>query len=579
MSSGSLVLAGRAWAGMLRGPDFLRWTAIGLFLAIGIGLRSPWPADEPRFALAAIDMVMNHHWLLPHRGGEIYADKPPVFMWLQALLFSVTGNMRIAFLLPSLLASMATLWMVHDLTRRLFGRDEAWFAVLVLLTTVQFTLQAKTAQIDATLTAFTTLGLYGLLRYHCTGSRPRWYAIAWLAMGVGVITKGVGFLPVFLLPGLYLALRRQQSTGSRPSSWTVRLSPLLILLPAALWLLPLFFAAYVGERQDIAAYLNELLFRQTITRYAGGLGHSRPAWYYLTNVIPLLWMPLSVLLVWLVPDWLRRLRERSVVHWSLVGFVVLSLAFFTLSPGKRGVYLLPLLSALAILAGGSLPALVDRRSAITALRAISLVLGVVLVAAAAATSFELKPLTAFLARSDMYVLPTMLFLLASGTIWILAAILIRNGGAFTLAMMVSWLLMCVWGYTLLEPVRSAGELMSSVESRLGPRSELAVVGFREQQLLQARRDVVHWGYRVNTRSQAVDAARWLRERGDRYVLVSDELSDACFGSGAGEWLGYRHRRDWRLVTSADIDEVTCLAPAANPVRYLAPYVEYPHGKR
>ena len=579
MNSEGLVLAGRSWAGALRGPDLYRWAAIFVLLAVGIGLRSPWPADEPRFALAAMDMVLNDHWLLPHRGGEIYAEKPPVFMWLQALLFTVTGNMRIAFLLPSLIASAAMLWMVQDITRRLFGREESWFAVLVLLATVQFTLQAKTAQIDATLAGFTTLGLYGLLRHHCVNYSPRWYAVAWLAMGVGIITKGVGFLPVFLLPGLYFARHRQANRETSPSSWAVRLSPLLILLPALLWLIPLFLAAYVGERPDVAAYLNELLFRQTVTRYADGLGHFKPPWYYLVNVIPLLWMPLSVLLIWLIPDWMRHLRSNSVVHWSLAGFVILALVFFSLSPGKRGVYLLPLLPAMAILAGGSVSTLVNRRAPIATLRTITLVLGVILVAAAAATSFELKPLTAYLARSEMYVLPTMLFLLAIGTLWLLAAILIRNGGAFSFAMLSTWLLLGLWGYALLDPVRSAGELMSSVESRLGPRSELAVATFREQHLLQAKRDVVHWGYRVDGRSQAVDAANWLKERGDRYLLISDELSDACFGSGAGEWLGYRHRKDWRLVTSADIDDVTCLAPDTNPVRYLAPYVAYPHGNR
>ena len=135
MTDGPLVLAGSGWHRLLRGPDWIRWLAIFLFLALGIGLRSPWPADEPRFALAAMDMLLNDHWLLPHRGGEIYADKPPLFMWLQALFFAMTGNMRTAFLLPSLVASMATLWLVHDLTRRLFGREQAWYAVLLLVVT------------------------------------------------------------------------------------------------------------------------------------------------------------------------------------------------------------------------------------------------------------------------------------------------------------------------------------------------------------------------------------------------------------------------------------------------------------
>ena len=77
-----------------------------LLLGIGIGLRDPWPSDEPRFALVAHWMVEHGQWLFPHRGRELYPDKPPVFMWLQALSYLVTRSWRVAFLLPSLLATM-----------------------------------------------------------------------------------------------------------------------------------------------------------------------------------------------------------------------------------------------------------------------------------------------------------------------------------------------------------------------------------------------------------------------------------------------------------------------------------------
>jgi 4-amino-4-deoxy-L-arabinose transferase-like glycosyltransferase len=48
-----------------------------LVLGLGLGLRDPWPSDEPRFALVARTMVEHGQWLFPHRGDELYADKPP----------------------------------------------------------------------------------------------------------------------------------------------------------------------------------------------------------------------------------------------------------------------------------------------------------------------------------------------------------------------------------------------------------------------------------------------------------------------------------------------------------------------
>ena len=46
-----------------------------LLLGLGIGLRDPWPSDEPRFALVAKQMVESGDWLFPHRGFELYSDK------------------------------------------------------------------------------------------------------------------------------------------------------------------------------------------------------------------------------------------------------------------------------------------------------------------------------------------------------------------------------------------------------------------------------------------------------------------------------------------------------------------------
>ena len=63
-----------------------------IVLGAGLGLRDPWPADEPRFALSAKQMVDSGNWLIPHRGSELYSDKPPLFMAAQALSFELTGN-------------------------------------------------------------------------------------------------------------------------------------------------------------------------------------------------------------------------------------------------------------------------------------------------------------------------------------------------------------------------------------------------------------------------------------------------------------------------------------------------------
>ena len=56
-----------------------------VLVGVGIGLRDPWPSDEPRFLLIAQQMLASGDWLIPQRGIEPYSHKPPLFFWVEAL--------------------------------------------------------------------------------------------------------------------------------------------------------------------------------------------------------------------------------------------------------------------------------------------------------------------------------------------------------------------------------------------------------------------------------------------------------------------------------------------------------------
>ncbi len=223
----------RTWRS-LSNPIVMLLLIASISLAAGLGMRQPSPPDEPRFALAARTMVESGDWLVPHRGRELYAEKPPVFMWTQAASFLAIRNWDIAFLLPSLLAALGTLWLTYDLARRLWGPEAAVYAAGALFVCVQFGLQAKRAQIDMVLVFLTTLSLWGLLRHTLRG--PAWGAL-WVgafAAGVGTVTKGVGFLPLLALIPWAVARkwgrphRRRRMAGAgcwyRQASWPAQRS-------------------------------------------------------------------------------------------------------------------------------------------------------------------------------------------------------------------------------------------------------------------------------------------------------------------------------------------------------------------
>ena len=86
-----------------------------LLVAAGIGWRQPMNVDEERFLGVALEMLQNGNWFIPHRAGEIYGDKPPLFMWTVALFTSLTGLPKVALYLPGLMSAAVITAVLHDL--------------------------------------------------------------------------------------------------------------------------------------------------------------------------------------------------------------------------------------------------------------------------------------------------------------------------------------------------------------------------------------------------------------------------------------------------------------------------------
>ena len=81
----------------------------------------------------AQDMLRSGDWMIPRVGGDLYADKPPVFFWLMAAAMALTGSLRVGFLLPSLLARIGCIVLVYDLLRRVGAATWRRFAVSATL--------------------------------------------------------------------------------------------------------------------------------------------------------------------------------------------------------------------------------------------------------------------------------------------------------------------------------------------------------------------------------------------------------------------------------------------------------------
>ena len=588
----------------LREDNAVLWLFLAAVTIIltGIGFRDAWPPDEPRFVLVAKEMVQTGQWLIPMRGGEIYPDKPPVFMWAIALVYLITGNMKIAMLLPNAIASIVTLVLTYRLSRSLSDEKTALLSVFVLLLCPQFLIQAKFAQIDAMVACFIWIGVYGFVRHFFIQHNWRWYFTAWAFMGLGIITKGVGFLPILLLiPIAYFSWRRQLLKGS----WKKRAAfgPLVMLLVIFTWLGPLLYQGFIQNAPDIQKYLSNILFKQTAQRYANAWHHIEPWYYYLLEVIPAFWLS-AVLVVAFNAKRLKDVLTERPPYMALFIWVVLVATFFSISSGKRGVYVLPALPAISMVAGLLLARFgVPKILAITARLftfSLSLIISVAGVVLIFNESLANKLITRY--HSDAETLTQLAVILVILGILGLATHIIyvvnkpQNKAhptvptqsmavkASPLGMqLVLWIMvMSIIPSTLLSQqlnsFRTPTQLLDKTASAISQtyplldfsNIEIGIVDFKEQYLLYAPFGITHFGYHTAKATENGTAWAWLTAARTgaastmRFILAPKDYEFQCADLSKTASMGVAHRDEWLLIPETAAFS-TCELSSTGPI--------------
>ena len=540
-----------------------------LFLGVGIGLRDPWPSDEPRYALAARQMVESGDWLFPHRGSELYADKPPMLMWVQAATFDVVRNWRVAFLLPSLLAGLMTLALTYDLGRRLWNPRVGLFAAGALLSVFQFVYQVKRAQIDPLVMGWITLANWGLLLHFLRGPNWRAYWLGCFAAGLGVITKGVGFLALLMfVPYLFARVRGWEGVArTSNAAWKWLGGIAAFLVPILAWGLSVIFVAKARGTPEYQAYVNDLFFHQTAGRYAGSWSHPQPVWYYLPIVL-VNWFPLSLAYIGAVPRWWRDLKLGEARVLLPLAWALLTIVFFSVPVGKRDVYLMPVLPMIALAMAPYLEQIAGARWLRNTAFAIALVGGLVIVGAGLwamlghSAAFE-----DMIRRRELDDIDHAVWgmFLAIGAAFLLAAAWFRpRRGAHALlgGITALWLIWSFWSYPLLNDSSSSAGIMRRARDQAGPDAELGLVAWKEQNLLMASGPVQDFGFNRPFDQQYVDGVQWLTAApATRRIFILDEAMGECVDKAKATRIGHANRRDYWLF-GADAVVTGCVPKPA-----------------
>jgi 4-amino-4-deoxy-L-arabinose transferase-like glycosyltransferase len=340
-------------------------TAAVLLLA-GLGKLDADAPDEPRALQIAEELRSGEHGVtglvVLHLNGEVYTQKPPLYYWLAALAGTPAGHVsELAARLPSALAGLFVVWLTLLLGTRMLGSGAGVLGAAILLTAYEFPYLARRVQFDVLLTAFelTALASFWWLD-RGIGSRRRHQLVLHLALGLAVLTKGpVGFLiPALTILAFLLWERRPREIAKAFPLWGLLLS----LLPGVLWIAAATALAPEG-------FAGTAVGENLIGRFFAGTSHARPFWYYLWN-FPLHFLPWAFAwpVVWAVArgsvfapggdgtalDINGRMDSTQRAWRFLLAGVATSLVFFSISAGKRSLYLLPVFPAAALLSADAL---------------------------------------------------------------------------------------------------------------------------------------------------------------------------------------------------------------------------------
>jgi 4-amino-4-deoxy-L-arabinose transferase-like glycosyltransferase len=319
---------------------FLFFYGMGQFGLIG--------ADEPRYAQVAREMLDRHDWITPVLGGHAWLEKPPLYYWQAMLAYSVLGVSDVAARVPGAVDATLLVIAVYLFFRK-FRRGVEVDAALITASCAGVIGYAHAASMDIALAATFSIGMLAWWAWRESGNRI-YLALFYVFMALGMLAKGpvAPFLAVAVIV-LFAVVARELRLVVR----TLWLPGILLFCAIAL---PWYFAVQMRNPQ----FFREFILQHNLARFSSDLYHHRqPFWYYLP-VMVLALVPWTVFVIAAffesVRIWWAERKSLSAgpdleLQFGVFAccWLVVPVAFFSISQSKLPGYILPAIPAGAVL--------------------------------------------------------------------------------------------------------------------------------------------------------------------------------------------------------------------------------------
>lgn len=320
-----------------------RWLALtagvtGVILGYRLGSAPIFLWDESRVANNALEMAQSGLSLVTTFDGvpDHWNTKPPLLIWMMSLSIRLLGANEWSVRLPSVLAAMATAWLMVVFCKiRLHKAGIGFVSVLLLLATPGYVQAhgARAGDYDAMLALFTTMYVMAAyLYFHGPApERNKWLTLCATGIALAFMTKtiqGLIFVPALLL---YAALLGRLPTMLKSSAFYACAGFVLSVC-----------VGYYAARERIdpgyfaAVRANDLLGRFNSNLYGEERG---PAWYFFQYGSSLWMIPGLLLAGWFA---LRAQGELRILARFLGLLGLFYLAVISFSKTKFPWYAMPI---------------------------------------------------------------------------------------------------------------------------------------------------------------------------------------------------------------------------------------------
>ncbi len=199
--------------------------------------------DEINFAECAREMIVSGDYLRTQIDFQPFWEKPPLFIWLQALSMKMFGVNEFAARFPNALAGIITLCTLFHVGKKVVHEQMAGWWVLLYAATWLPHFYFKSGIIDPWFNLFIFLAFYQgyLVKF---ASRKMLHALlSGVFLGLAVMTKGpVAILVAILALGVYIIINRglwgyrlRQLGGIAAGTVMVGVTWLMLILVAYGW--------------------------------------------------------------------------------------------------------------------------------------------------------------------------------------------------------------------------------------------------------------------------------------------------------------------------------------------------------